>query len=189
MLLALLGLDERMAIAKIVYRVNQFAHALFARSLTPKEERIIDEILDSRGRALFRRMKRSEQKHALRVYLSLRDSGETNEDLLVAALLHDIGKSRMPLNILERVVIVLGNALFKENDGKRNVLSKLPFVNKAFLVSEMHAEWGAEMAELAGVSSLAVNLIRRHQEALPLNTKNSLEVQLLEKLQKADGKS
>ena len=43
--------------------------------------------------------------------LKQREQGEENPDLLTAALLHDSGKTRTPLRIWERVVVVIVNAI------------------------------------------------------------------------------
>jgi hypothetical protein len=59
-------------------------------------------------------MQESEQAHALRVLHALLEQGEEHPDLSVAALLHDVGKSRFPLKLWERVLIVLGQAFFPE---------------------------------------------------------------------------
>ena len=103
-----------MTITDIFYRVNQFSNALFAGSLSLDENRTIQELLTSEQQKLFLRLERSEQKHSLRVLRTLIDEGETSRDLLVAALLHDIGKTRSLLNIWERVLIVLGKVFFPE---------------------------------------------------------------------------
>jgi hypothetical protein len=70
-------------------------------------------------------------------------------------------------------------------------LSLLPDLRHPFIVSENHAQWGAEMASAAGASPLAVALIRRHQEEIgELNDQGlSLEGRLLLKLQSVDDNS
>jgi hypothetical protein len=140
---------------------------------------------------LFECLQPSEQAHSLEIYHSLLDAHETNHDLLVAALLHDTGKSRFPLRIWERVVIVLCKRLFpaKVQDwGRASPQSwKRPFV-----IAEQHPTWGAELAQQAGASALAVSLIRRHQEPLAFDGDPallSLEDRLLITLQHYDNES
>ena len=53
----------------------------------------------------------SEQAHAFQVLERLKAAGQTDPDLLTAALLHDVGKVLFPLSLLDRVVIVLGKRL------------------------------------------------------------------------------
>ena len=64
--------------------------------------------------SLFRQMQPSEQVHAYQIFKHLETAGQTNPDLLAAALLHDVGKILYPLSIFDRVIIVLGKRLFPE---------------------------------------------------------------------------
>jgi hypothetical protein len=89
--------------------------------------------------------------------------GQTDADLLTAALLHDAGKVRARLSVWERVVIVLGKKLFAGHvkgwgEGEARGL------RRPFVVAAQHAAWGAELALAAGASPRTVELIRRHQE-------------------------
>ncbi|HEY62789.1 MAG TPA: HD domain-containing protein [Anaerolineae bacterium] len=177
-----------MTITDIFYRVNQFSNALFAGSLSLDENRIIQELLTSEQQKLFLRLERSEQKHSLRVLRTLIDEGETSRDLLVAALLHDIGKTRSPLNIWERVLVVLGKAFFPEYV-KRWETNDQDNWRRPFVVAKTHPQWGAEMALEAGASPLTIALIRRHQEQLKTNFQEPMEDRLLKKLQEADRKN
>ena len=113
----------------------------------------------------------------------LQATGHNDPDLLVAALLHDVGKTKIDISIWHRSIIVLSYAL-----SSRRVASwgegeavgwKRPFVVKA-----QHPAWGAEMADVAGTSSQAVSLIRRHQDVL--DTAVTEEDELLCVLQWAD---
>jgi hypothetical protein len=135
---------------------------------------------------LFLEMQPSEQRHALRVLARLQEQGETQPDLFRAALLHDIGKTRYPLRLWERVLIVLAKAIFplkvkewgeEEAKGWR----------RAFVVAGQHAAWGAAQAGEVGLSPLAINLIRRHEDKMELG--ESEEDTLLRILQAADDES
>jgi hypothetical protein len=80
----------------ISYRAGQFLHLLTAKR--KREHRgFVYEILDSSMAALFFRMSDSDQSHSARVFQTLVDQGEEGDDLLRAALLHDVGKSLHPL--------------------------------------------------------------------------------------------
>lgn len=112
---------------------------------------------------LFLRMQPGEQAHSLWIFNQLIDQNETSEDLLAAALLHDVGKSRYPLRLWDRVLIVLGKRMFPlqaKNWGSGEARGW----QRPFVVAEKHAEWGASMAEEAGASPVVVELIRRHQD-------------------------
>jgi hypothetical protein len=118
---------------------------------------------------LFQRMQPSEQAHSLRVLQALLERGEQDKDLCVAALLHDIGKTRYPMHLWERVWVVLAEAVCPgcaqgwglKGDG---LLDTVEWWRKAFVVAARHPQWGAEMAAEAGASPLAVALIRGHQD-------------------------
>jgi hypothetical protein len=56
------------------------------------------------------------------------------------------------------------------------------------VVAKKHAEWGAELARKAGVSRRGVEIILRHQEALPGGKNNKTDT-LLAALQKADNEN
>ena len=62
---------------------------------------------------------------------------------------------------------------------------RLPAWQRPLVAARQHADWGAELAEQAGASPLAVALIRRHQQKVVL-TDSNLEDGLLSKLQAVD---
>ena len=128
----------------------------------------------------------SEQHHGLRVLKMLREQGETDPDLMVAALLHDVGKSRHRLRVWERVLIVLGKAFFP-GQVQRWGQAPLSKWNRAFVVAEQHPNWGAALALEAGCSALTVDLIRHHQAESPPQGTSPRERRLLLLLQEADG--
>ena len=179
----------------ILYRVRQFKHAVSAKP-TSEDLDEIQGILTPEQMALFRQMQASEQAHSLRVFKQLHKLGKaglvTNHpDLFVAALLHDIGKVNQPLRLYERVMVVLGKALFPDRSkiwGNVSIgsLSHLGGWKRPFIVAEQHPKWGAEMAEEAGTSPLAVTLIRHHQDHSSSNH-DTLEETLLRDLQVVDG--
>lgn len=134
-------------------------------------------------------MQPSEQAHSLHIYHQLRCQGVQDPDLLVAALLHDVGKSCSPLSIWERSLIVIAKALLPHRFARWGA-GKPEGWRRPFVVAEQHPAWGAEMAAAAGAPPLAVSLIRRHAEKIP-SSKLPLncEDQLLELLQRVDNES
>jgi putative nucleotidyltransferase with HDIG domain len=172
-----------MKFPRFAYRSRQFWHAL----LKP-EAHVPDGALrihlNSAQIILFRQLQPSEQLHAYRVYNQLNTSERTNPDLLAAALLHDIGKIHSPLSIFDRIVIVIGKHLFPK--AARGWGTGRPHGwRRPFVVAEQHAAWGADLAEKAGVSVLAADLIRSHHEATSPEPASKKE-QLLVELQAAD---
>lgn len=185
---------------RIRYRVRQFKDALSAVP-EPEEIESIRVYLSPAQMELFLSMSASDQAHSLQVFKTLRTQsalvqGDARNDLLMAALLHDVGKSRYPLHVWERVIIVLTKRLLpaqvrrwgelnhKQEKGTEDGELKLGW-RKAFVVAEQHPRWGAEMAAVVGVSPLAVELIRRHQEHL-LGDDGAIEDQLLRHFQMVD---
>jgi hypothetical protein len=165
-----------------LYRVRQFWQALTARpSAADLQE--IQALLSPAQFLLFSRLQPSEQAHAIAVFRKIRRQ-DSNPDLLVAALLHDIGKIMYPLSLWERVLVVLrGNGL-PENGTKKRPERRAPYR----IVAEQHPNWGADLASKAGASALAAALIRRHQDPGPHNGRSS-EDRLLAVLQAADNES
>ena len=150
-------------------------------------------MLNPEQRALFTQMQPSEQNHAVIMFRRLLEQGENQPDLLVAALLHDVGKLRYRLNPLERAMVVLVKAVMPEQARRWGELPPvgwdgLPPWRKAFIVAEHHAEWGAEMARKSGVSALTENLIRWHQQPHRQDA-DAEETSLLHKLWLVDNES
>jgi hypothetical protein len=189
-----------MRLASIRYRSRQFWQALHSvpdpNDLTLARTQLTPAQMD-----LFSRLKPSEQAHSLQVFKRLLDQlqaepVECQEDLLLAALLHDVGKSCLPLSVWDRVLIVLAKAIFPDRIREWGRMSSMDRASgsgwrlrtwrRAFITAEQHPRWGAEMAAEAGASPLAVSLIRRHQDVLPQNVV-TLEDRLLSRLQAADG--
>jgi putative nucleotidyltransferase with HDIG domain len=168
----------------LLYRTRQFWFALTA---IPAEDDLVQagRVLSPALMALFRRMQPSEQAHSLAIFRRLREEGETNQDLWVAALLHDVGKSCHPLRLWERVLIVIGNWLLP-GPARRWGQGRPAGWRRAFVIAARHPEWGARMAAEAGASPLAVELIRRHHEKTTLNTAPYQFVHLLKRLQFLD---
>lgn len=175
-----------MRLSVLFYRARQFWLTIWASTLSSEDQALVDEALTPAQQELFAQMHPSEQHHGLRVLKMLQGWGESHPDLMVAALLHDVGKSRHQLRIWERVLIVMGRAFFP---GRVQRWGRTPLVrwNRPFVVAEQHPNWGARRALEAGCSPVAVNLIRCHQAESPSPEASPLERSLLLLLQEADG--
>jgi hypothetical protein len=117
------------------------------------------------------------------VYETLCREGHTHQELLAAALLHDVGKAAARLPAWQRGMFVLAERFapgvlhHAMRDHDRNW--QRPVADYA-----RHAEIGARWAEEAGCSPLTVALILRHEERL--ETCQTEEDRLLATLQAAD---
>jgi len=163
---------------RIAYRVRQFWHAIFARP-TSEDLSLATSLLTIPQTRLFEQLQPSEQVHSINICRRLIQQGETQPDLLVAALLHDVGKSRYPLHTWERALIVLAGALFPQKT-KTWGQGQPQGWQRAFVVAQRHPTWGAEMVAGAGASPLTVTIIQRHQDpAQPKNSRDATEEMLL----------
>lgn len=153
-------------IVGMFYRLGQFWRVWRARPLPVEARESITAVLTPAEITLFDQFSLSDQQHSYQVLRTLQLAGHTQPDLLAAALLHDVGKTRAPLTIWQRSLIVLGQAFVPGKTavwGQGNMSSwQRPFVVKA-----QHPAWGAEMAQTAGSRPLTIELIRRHQDTLP----------------------
>jgi hypothetical protein len=175
-----------MALPRWAYRAYQFGFALFARPEPDALDRA-HHILTGRQFALFAALQPHEQAHALAVLTRLEAQGETHPDLLVAALLHDVGKACHPLTVWARALAVLGHK-FLPRRARAWGQGEAQGWRTPFVVFERHPEWGAQMAAQSGASALVVSLIRRHQGPRPQTT-DSTEDRLLAALQAVDDES
>ena len=97
----------------IAYRLRQVHQQLgFVAPLTKEDYKEVARVLPSPAAfSLFRAMSPADQQHALRVCRGLQARGCTNEDMLAAALLHDVGKAQGRVPFWTRPAIVLGKKL------------------------------------------------------------------------------
>jgi urease accessory protein UreF len=144
------------------YRVRQFWQALWAKPRTEQIEQA-RQLLNPAQFELFQQLQLSEQTHALDVCSQLRAQGETDPDLLAAALLHDVGKVRYPLRVWDRMAIVLANK-FLSKLAEQWGQAEPGGWKRPFVVAAQHPTWGADLAAERDVSPKAAALIRHHQD-------------------------
>ncbi len=168
---------------RAAYRVRQFFRALTA-PLVREDPTPVERTLTPRQRALFFRMSPADQRHSLAVYRALEREGPQPHDLLVAALLHDVGKAAAPMPLWVRVAVVLLDRLAPRLLD-RLAAGEAQGWRRPFAVYRRHAEIGARWAAEAGCSPRAVALIRRHHQ--PVDRPRGEMDRLLQRLQRADG--
>lgn len=173
------------------YRVWQFWKALVAKP-DQHDFAMVERILPAELLPLFSQMGKNEQAHSIRVCKALIEEGESEIDLLAAALLHDVGKTLYPLKLWERIWIVLWKEQKKENKNTEfhipwNEINHQPWWKRAMIVAENHAEWGAKLLKQYQVSPRLIWLVQYHQE-YPQDRNSEKEKYLLEKLQRVDNR-
>jgi putative nucleotidyltransferase with HDIG domain len=148
----------------MAHRFQQFFRALRA-TVSPAERLLLREYLSREQRALFTRMTLSDQRHCLDLFYTLRDKGESDEALLQAALLHDVGKSEARIYLWQRVTYVLMGKVSKRWRNRFCDRSDRDW-RYAFFVLAHHTEIGAALANRAGCADEVVELIRAHQSPI-----------------------
>ncbi|MDQ6661707.1 MAG: HD domain-containing protein, partial [Chloroflexota bacterium] len=84
-----------MELRTVFYRLQQVRQQLgFVASLSTEQQAEVARWLPTGAVPLFRMMSNADQQHSLRVCRGLQAIGCTEEDMLAAALLHDIGKAQ-----------------------------------------------------------------------------------------------
>ncbi len=150
------------------YRVQQFVYAVRA-VIRPKKGGVdlAARYLSPEAQSLFEAMPGYDRQHALNVVQVLQGEGHTDADLLVAALLHDAGKTVQQdgaLSLWHRVAVVLLRA-FRPGLLDRIAEDRPGSWRRPFFVQQCHAAIGAELAHKAGCSPRTVALIRYHEDA------------------------
>jgi hypothetical protein len=120
---------------------------------------------------LFDAMHVADRRHGLDVVATLRATGVSDPDVLLAGLLHDAGKGRT--GVWPRVAYSLGQAY---GPWVYRVAGIAPPMRRALARLRDHAETSARLAEAAGCSPRTVELIR-HQEA-PIDPVDGRRLQL-----------
>ena len=172
--------------AAVIGRIGQGLRAMFAFAL-PVDDAVVREVLTPDLYRLFQRMTRSEQIHSIRVMKTLRAHGYDQPDLLTAALLHDVGKSRYGMTLPERVIAsLIHKASHSTYKYYRDATHLKPSGwRRALVIAAQHPSWSAEDMESAGASQVAVSLARRHADRIE-GTPQTEEDRLLAALQAAD---
>ncbi len=160
---------------KIQYRLRQTRQQLGSvDALTPDDHAEVKHFLASvtpDAQNLFYTMSLADQQHSLRVCRGLQERGCQDEEMLRAALLHDVGKAEGRVPFWTRPAIVLGKliaprllmqlAVAPDNA----VFPSLPGWRRALSYSWWHADVGANLCERAGLSERAVLYVRTHHQA------------------------
>ncbi|MHB0875590.1 MAG: hypothetical protein ACYC5O_06065 [Anaerolineae bacterium] len=152
-------------LARLELRARRFFSS-FRPRLEAGDRSLAEEWLNPRQMALFGSQSGADQKHSIAVARLLLRSGYSSRDLIVAALLHDVGKREAVFTPWHRTAIVVTEAiapwLLRLLARRRHVKLLAPF-----WAHTVHAAAGSEFAARAGVSDRAVYLIRSHHTRRP----------------------
>ena len=157
----------------VMYRLGQVRQQLgFVAPLAPADNAEVAHWLPASALPLFQSMSRADQQHSLRVCRGLLAHGCSDDDMLAAALLHDVGKAEGRVPFWTRPAIVIGRhiapgllmrlavcPLNAGDAGKRKARWR-----RSLGYAWWHAEVGAELAAAAGLSERAVLYIRTHHQ-------------------------
>lgn len=171
---------------RLPYRLEQLARSLRSRP-DPAFLAQASRLLTPAQLLLFRSMKPADQAHGIRVLKTLQQQGETDPGLLAAALLHDVGKTRYPLRVWERALIVICQSFLPERATRWGQAEPAGW-QRPFVIAAQHPQWGADMVAEIGGSPGLVELIKRHQDE-PDTAVNSDINRELRALQAADNRN
>jgi HD domain-containing protein len=165
-------------------RVRQGIRALLAFS-GPVDTALAAEYLSPALMNCFEQMRRSEQLHSLNVLRDTLAQGSTPPDLAIAALLHDVGKSRYPFPTWQKTLVVLAKVFTPRLFERLSQGSEKHFWQRPFVLSEHHPTWSAQIIAAAGAPERAVWLVAHHADSLSQWADHPY-LYLLERLKQAD---
>jgi hypothetical protein len=172
-ILAFVAATRALRWREVAYRLGQVRQQLgFVAPLTPVEKAEVARRLPASALQLFQSMSRADQRHSLRVCRGLLARGCDEQDMLAAALLHDVGKAEGRVPFWTRPAIVIGKRIaprllpwlamkpaYQEDTAKGGARWR-----RSLGMAWWHADVGAELAAAAGLSERAVLYIRTHHQ-------------------------
>jgi putative nucleotidyltransferase with HDIG domain len=156
----------------MLQRVRQFIAAVTAR-IGAADRSFVAEYLSRQEERLFWRMNLPDQRHALNVaYTALTLSegkrGINRVVLLKSALLHDVGKVKGDISIVDKIITVLADTMvpaWGERWGRYGKGGRLDNLRHAFYIYFHHPERSAAMLREIGVQAEIIAVIARHHKA------------------------
>lgn len=145
-------------------RLRQGVSGFFSR-LPSDRDLILAEALSPEAQAAFRLLSTYDQRHLCTVYRTLRRTAPDDPDLLIAGLLHDLGKAAHSgrVRLVDRVAAVLLRRLLPRAYGR---LTRYPASGwrLGLALTEHHPVLGADWARELGCSERVCWLIAHHAD-------------------------
>lgn len=137
-----------------LYRIKQFYWAVTS-TISSGDRDFVKEYLNEDEIKLFAKLAVYEQKHCIKIAQDIKKICSTNERLIKAALLHDIGKVSRPLNLLEKSFVVVLDHLFRNKIKKyKNIKIIDSYYN--------HGENGYKILKGYGYDERLLYLVKNH---------------------------
>jgi len=167
----------------IMHRIHQYIVASKAE-IHMKDVNFIRRFLTKKEQILFYRMSTTDQCHSLNVAYKLtkklkdvetfqKEPLANKKEAIIAALLHDVGKTEAPFSLMARSLYVLTKTILKK--GNLKFIYKLGQSPKAsklirnFYVLEFHPQIGVDILKTLTNDSFVLDLVLKHQEPLDNN--------------------
>lgn len=154
-------------------RIKQFLLSVFCSHINSNDTEYVDKILDSYEKDIFYKLYKSEQKHSIRVSkacgsyenaIVLRKYTNVDKNRLIkAGLLHDVGKSVVKINVIEKSIFVLINCIFKYFNNKKDLDYYFKNSKKAYVFSK-HPYIGYKLLKNYELDEKLLLLIKNHEE-------------------------
>lgn len=168
-----------------IHRLRQGLRALFAFA-RPVDHELASRYLSPDQLGLFKRLRRGEQLHSLNVLRAvLAQNPVTPPELALAALLHDVGKTRYPLMLWQKTIAVLVRGFAPSAFDRLSQGDPRRWSNRPFVVSVEHPAWSAQLLAQTGASEAAIWLVAHHADRADRWQNHDL-YPLLQRLQAAD---
>jgi len=150
------------------YRVKQFIKAITAK-ITRSDLIFIEKYLNDKEKELFNKLAVYDKKHCINVARDIekeitkeefesRNKEFTFNNLIKAALLHDIGKTYKNLNPIDKSILVLLNKFTKGN------LKKYSNIKKVYAYYN-HGEEGYKLLKNRNYDNNFLRVIRHHHNS------------------------
>ena len=146
-------------------RVKQF-YINVTDKMNEEDYKYVNTIITEEEFKLFNKLLKSEQKHSVRIAKYIENSIDNklvidediinNKDLLIkAALLHDVGKSKKSVNVIEKSIIVILNKLTKGNLRNLKISQKVQCYYN-------HADYSYELLNKINNDKKLLEIVKNH---------------------------